>query len=963
VTLLVLPISLGGLLPAEAAPITATVCLRDSTGVGIAGAEAFVSAGSYVSLGLTDATGCVSTDLTSAVGGRTFRILHRGLVLNKTQNTTTNPLVVFQTTAVNIRLLDSTGGAISGAPIDFNNGTWQSLGATDATGTVRTELLGVSTTFRVFHRGLTVSKSQNTGTNPNVVFQTVAVSLRLLTSTGSAIPGAPIDFNNGTWQSLGNTDATGTITTELLGLNTTFRVTHRGLTVSKSQNTGTNPSVVFQTVGVVVHLLDSTGATAIQGALVEFSNGTWQSLGNTDATGTVTAELLGLNTNFRVTHRGLTVNKSQNTATNANLVFQTVPVTVRLLDSTGTGGIPGASVEYFGGTWQSLGTTNASGTVASELLGLSTTFRISHVGQAQQKTQNTATTPNVVFQTGRVLQGTGPRVLAWFSSAWHPFTNGVELLPGSVTFDFDTGPNQAHVVVAGATVYVPFAPTAPIVTALDQSAYEGQPVLLASVSFIDQEAGQAHRTTIDWGDGSPLATGAIVQGNGLAGTVAASHVFADDGTYTVEVCVSDNGNPDAEGCDTLQVTVANLAPVVAILGPSSGEEGSPVTVSSFVSDADPTSLSWVASIGATTVATGTGPDFTFTPADDGHYEVSLTADDGDGGITTVTSQINVLNLAPQVAIVGVPASGVEGTEVNLSSLASDLDPLQFSWIVSLDSSPVANGTGPDFTFTPADDGLYEVSLIADDGDGGITNAVGQVAIANLDPSATITGAPSSVPEDEIVTLGSIGTDPGSTDALTYSWTVTLGGNTAAVGSGPDFSFTPDGAGHYVVTLVVSDGDGGAATAQAAIEVTAVPLPDPEPEPQPEPQPVPEPSPDPGSELPEPVEPTPNNPEPTADQTTRHPAAVAGSSASIPAGQASPDLIPLESQPGEPDPEPNPELAEPESHPDQVMLLALISEPRADETSHLLPIGLILGLLWLGSTLFILATTRMRRRTE
>ena len=178
--------SLGWLLPVGAAPITATVCLNNSIGVAIQGAEAFFNLGGWQSIGFTDATGCVSTDSGSAAGNRTFRIAYGGLTLNQTQNTLIDPVVGFQTTAVNIRLLDSTGAnGISDAVIEYRAGSWQTLGTTDATGTVTAELLGVNTNFRVTHAGQTQTKSQNTGTDPNVMFQTAGVNIRLVDSTGT----------------------------------------------------------------------------------------------------------------------------------------------------------------------------------------------------------------------------------------------------------------------------------------------------------------------------------------------------------------------------------------------------------------------------------------------------------------------------------------------------------------------------------------------------------------------------------------------------------------------------------------------------------------------------------------------------------------------------------------------------------------------------------------------------------
>jgi hypothetical protein len=732
-TLLTLPMALGWAIPVGAGPITATVCLRDSQGVGISGAEAFVNSGSYLSLGFTDATGCVSTDLASALGNRTFRISYRGQTQNKTQNTSTNPNVSFQTVAVNVRLLDSTGAGIAGAGIEFNNGTWQSLGTTDPSGTVTTELLGINTNFRVTHRGLRVNKSQNTSTNPNVSFQTVAVNVRLLDSTGAGIAGAGIEFNGGTWQSLGTTDPSGTVTTELLGLNTTFRLTR--------------------------------------------------------------------------------------------------------------------------------------------------------TGQSQSKSQNTSTNPDVIYQTGRVLQGTGPRVLAWSASGWHPFSNGVELLPGNVTFDFNTGPNQAHAIVAGTTTYVPVAPTAPVVTAGDQVSNEGQPVVLDSVSFVDQEAVQTHRAIIDWGDGSPATTGVVGQANGLAGTVDGGHVFADDGTYTVEVCVSDDGNPDAEGCGTLQVTVANLA--------------------------------------------------------------------------------------PQATILGASGSGEEGTELTLSSSVSDVDPVNLSWVVSLDGRPMTTGTGPDLVFTPIDDGVYDVELTADDGDGGLTTVAVQLAVDNLAPFAAITGAPDSATTGEVVTLSSSADDPGATDVLTYGWAVSGPGGAVSSGSGSDFSFIPDAAGSYQVTLVVGDGDGASTTAQLLIEIAAAPAPASEPPPASEPGPQTQPGPEPETQFaPEP--PGPEVPAPAPNNEVNHeltPATLQAAS-ETPGHESDPAQADTATQPAlEPEAsvtapsEPVAEEVVPAPVNDRVMYLALIADRSMGPSSDVPSTGLILVLLWLGPALVILARTRLRQQAE
>ncbi len=626
-------------------------------------------------------------------------------------------------------------------------------------------------------------------------------------------------------------------------------------------------------ITATVCLNSSTGA-GIPGAEALFNSGVWQSIGFTDGTGCVSTDLAAArgNRTFRISYRGQTQNKTQNTITNPVVVFQTAGVVVRLLDSTGSNGIPSAAIHYNAGGWQSLGSTDASGTVTAELLGVNTNFRVTHGGQTQQKTQNTGTDPNVTFQTGKVLQGTGPRVVAWWAAGWHPFSNGVELLPGNVTFDLSTGPNQVHTVVAGSTIYVPIAPTAPVVIASDESGNEGEPVTIASVSFTDQETTQTHTATIDWGDGSALESGTVSQSNGLAGTVTGSHVYADDGGYTVEICVSDDGDPDAEGCDTLQVTVANLA--------------------------------------------------------------------------------------PQVIIVGVPGAGAEGTAVSLSALATDADVVTLSWSASLDGSLVASGFEPDFTFLPVDDGTYEVSLTADDGEGGITTTSGQVTVTNLSPVVVITGIPDSAIEDQPVILGSIASDAGVTDVLSYGWTVSVDGATVAAGSGAGISFTPDGAGSYLVTLTVLDGDGGSARSEVVIEVGASAQPDPDPEPDQE-SPTP-----PAKEPPPPQEPTPD-PKPSTDSAddnheseTPH---LASSSVDV-SGTTDPDILGMLHPTAQPATQPEPTdvgSAGDESRvlirPDMVMNLALVSVP---EPAEGFPALLTTALYLSGLLLFILITRRV-----
>jgi len=138
---------------------------------------------------------------------------------------------------------------------------------------------------------------------------------------------------------------------------------------------------------------------------------------------------------------------------------------------------------------------------------------------------------------------------------WKPQTSQVGPNPVTVRVEdkakrFDTQRFAIEVVTTNAV---------PIVAAgQDQTVAEGDTVSLAPAGFTDADSEDDHTATIDWGD-DKMEAGVVTQSPG-SGTVAGAHIYADDGAFTVTVCVTDDDG--ATGCDTLTVTVTNLAPTV-----------------------------------------------------------------------------------------------------------------------------------------------------------------------------------------------------------------------------------------------------------------------------------------------------------------------------------------------------------------------------------------------------------------
>ena len=181
---------------------------------------------------------------------------------------------------------------------------------------------------------------------------------------------------------------------------------------------------------------------------------------------------------------------------------------------------------------------------------------------------------------------------------------------------------------------------------------------------------------IDWGDGSvePVAVTEVPGSPGVptTGSLAADHVYGDNGAFlvTIEVCDDDGGC----GVATATITVFNVAP------PSSIDEATqeqhrhlpaghfypldPITFNGSAVDvgSDDLTFSWdfgdgTVIAGGTDFNDGVGPDplpspggtFPFAAADGiehayalpGDYVVTLTVTDDDGGFSQATSSIHV----------------------------------------------------------------------------------------------------------------------------------------------------------------------------------------------------------------------------------------------------------------------------------------------------------------------------------
>ncbi|NLG27517.1 MAG: PKD domain-containing protein, partial [Chloroflexi bacterium] len=292
---------------------------------------------------------------------------------------------------------------------------------------------------------------------------------------------------------------------------------------------------------------------------------------------------------------------------------------------------------------------------------------------------------------------------------------------------------------------------------------EGATVLLAA-TFVDGRADVVHSAAIDWGNGV-TATGEVDE---ALDTIAGSYAYADNGTYTVTVTLTDDGTPANSVADSLAVTVGNVAPTATFGNDGPVDEASAVTVS-FTSVLDPGSadtltysIDWD-NDGAWDVEQAT-PAAQHTWTDNGTYTVKGRISDDDGAANDYTTDVVVSNATPRVNA-GADADIIEGG--TFISSGSFTDPGADSWTAAVDygdgSAVQALAIGSDKSFalshTYDDDGAYTVIVCVTDDDIAVGCDEVAVTVANVAPGVEASPLSQTVPySEEIVTIVFTATD-------------------------------------------------------------------------------------------------------------------------------------------------------------------------------------------------------------
>jgi hypothetical protein len=385
----------------------------------------------------------------------------------------------------------------------------------------------------------------------------------------------------------------------------------------------------------------------------------------------------------------------------------------------------------------------------------------------------------------------------------------------------------------------------PTVTTANQTATEGSAATLALGSFSDPGPDNPWSVDVTWGDGSAhySATAATVGPLGSQG-----HTYADSGTYTVTVRVTDKDG--GVGTSTYSVAVANVAPASS-LPATAGATLNVAASLSFGPATDPSTPDTSAGFhyaydcnngpltGANYANSATSNAVACTWTAIGTYTVRGRIFDKDGGYTESTTVVTVTSQPPTVTFGTGTTSIAEGTAaatqypysftVGFGTTITAATAGCGSLGTLVAGSVTFSNTAVNFkcTFNTTDGTATSASTITANvtrNDGATASGSRSVAIANVAPTPTITApsAGSFYTRGSTAMLTSTFVDPGGLGDK--NWTCTINWGDGSANTVLQLTTMACNANHiYVgaatkITLTVTDKDGGSTTVTRAITV-------------------------------------------------------------------------------------------------------------------------------------------------
>lgn len=324
-----------------------------------------------------------------------------------------------------------------------------------------------------------------------------------------------------------------------------------------------------------------------------------------------------------------------------------------------------------------------------------------------------------------------------------------------------------------------------------------------------------------------LPEGAVFEGT--ARTFSWTPGFEQAGEYTVTFIVSDAFGATDRKDVRITVTNTNRVPVIDEIPDATIAEGETLTFMVSAIDADGDALAYsTEGLPEGAIFDEDTKTFSWTPdyGQAGRYTITFIVADGQGAAVREEASITVSNTNRAPVLDEIPDATVAESETltfTVSATDADGDTLAYS-VEGLPSGAVFDAATQTFAWTPTYDqaGVYTVTVIANDGNGGIAREDVIITVTGTN-RAPILDAIGNKTTDELVELRFTitGSDPDG-DALVFSASgLPMGAVFDPATRSLSWTPTRTQAGAYSVSFTISD---GVATDEEIILITVNNLP-------------------------------------------------------------------------------------------------------------------------------------------
>ena len=294
-----------------------------------------------------------------------------------------------------------------------------------------------------------------------------------------------------------------------------------------------------------------------------------------------------------------------------------------------------------------------------------------------------------------------------------------------------------------------------------------------------------------------------------------THSYADNGTYTVMLTVTDNNG--ASNSTSKNITVSNVAPMASFLfSPLNPTTIDHIQFNDTSTDSDGSVVNWSWDFGDGNNSYLQDPTHSY--ADNGTYIVSLVVMDDDGANNATSVMVTVGNTPPIANFSFSPFAPSTADTVLFNDTSFDPDGSVLSWYWDFDDGTTNTSQNTSHSFAAS--GIYNVSLTVTDNDWGVNMTTIPITVSNIGPTASFTYNPLHPSTADIIQFTDTSTD---SDGSVVNWTWDFGDGTINYTQHPVHRFSDNGT--YNVSLTIKDDNGENDTIWMLLNVSnAIPVP-------------------------------------------------------------------------------------------------------------------------------------------